>query len=85
MTTHVMTTTPLSTTGQRGREASSEASWLRTKIAKLEAWWSWNRSYRQTVRELSELSTNELDDIGVARCDIPVIAMQSANKTYAVR
>ena len=32
------------------------------------------RRYRQTVKELSRLSTRELNDIGISRCDIPAIA-----------
>lgn len=34
---------------------------------------SWRR-YRQTVKELSRLSTRELTDIGITRCDIPAAA-----------
>ena len=32
------------------------------------------RRYRQTVRELSRLSTRELRDIGVTRSEIPNVA-----------
>ena len=32
------------------------------------------RNYRRTVNELSALSTRELDDLGIARCDIPAVA-----------
>ena len=32
------------------------------------------RRYRQTVKELSRLSTRELNDIGISRCDRPEIA-----------
>ena len=34
--------------------------------------------YRQTVRELSELSDRELADLGVARFDIARVARESA-------
>jgi uncharacterized protein YjiS (DUF1127 family) len=34
--------------------------------------------YRQTVRELSELSDRELADLGVARFDIARVAHESA-------
>ena len=34
---------------------------------------SW-RSYRQTVNELNSMSDRELNDIGIARGDIPFIA-----------
>jgi uncharacterized protein YjiS (DUF1127 family) len=37
---------------------------------------SWRR-YRDAVRELSQLSDRELDDIGIRRGDIPFIAAQS--------
>jgi uncharacterized protein YjiS (DUF1127 family) len=30
--------------------------------------------YRETVRELSRLSDHELSDIGLARCDIDLVA-----------
>lgn len=32
------------------------------------------RRYRQTVKELSRLSSRELADIGITRCDIPSVA-----------
>jgi len=41
---------------------------------KLTAW----RRYRDAVRELSQLSDRELDDIGIRRGDIPFIAASSA-------
>jgi len=34
--------------------------------------------YRQTVRELSELSDRELADLGIARFDIAAVARKSA-------
>ncbi|GGE78209.1 MULTISPECIES: DUF1127 domain-containing protein [Stappia] len=34
---------------------------------------SW-KSYQSTVSELSRLTTRELDDLGIARGDIPFIA-----------
>jgi uncharacterized protein YjiS (DUF1127 family) len=40
---------------------------------KLNAW----RRYREVVRELSQMSDNELIDIGVYRCDIESIARSS--------
>ena len=42
---------------------------------KLAAW----RRYRDAVRELSQLSDRELDDIGIRRGDIPFIAASSAH------
>jgi uncharacterized protein YjiS (DUF1127 family) len=38
---------------------------------------SW-RKYRETYNELMRLSPRELQDLGIARVDIPVIARQSA-------
>jgi len=34
---------------------------------------NWRR-YRETVNELSRLSTRELDDLGINRSDIPGVA-----------
>lgn len=36
------------------------------------------RKYQDTYRELSRLSQRELDDLGIARADIPAIARQAA-------
>ncbi len=38
---------------------------------------AWRR-YENSLRELSRLGDRELADIGVARCDIPRIARESA-------
>lgn len=35
------------------------------------------RAYRRTVSELSALSNRELDDLGIARGDIPFIARRA--------
>lgn len=37
---------------------------------------NWRR-YRNTVEELGRLSTRELDDLGIARGDIPFVARRS--------
>ncbi len=37
-----------------------------------------HRVYRQTVSELSELSTRELDDLGISRSMIKRIALEAA-------
>lgn len=42
---------------------------------KLSAW----RRYRETVRELSQMSDHELGDIGLHRCDIECVARQTAS------
>lgn len=41
----------------------------------------WQR-YNNTVRELSRLTSRELDDLGIARCDIYNVARQSVHKDY---
>lgn len=46
---------------------------VRTISEKLNAW----RRYREAVRELSQLSDRELNDIGVRRGDIEHIVRQS--------
>jgi uncharacterized protein YjiS (DUF1127 family) len=47
---------------------------LKTISEKLSAW----RRYREAVRELSQLSDRELDDIGIRRGDIEYIVRRSA-------
>ena len=37
---------------------------------------NWRR-YRETVSELSRLTTRELNDLGIARSDIPYVARKS--------
>ena len=46
---------------------------LKTISEKLAAW----RRYRDAVRELSQLSDRELDDIGIRRGDIEYIVRRS--------
>ena len=41
----------------------------------------WQR-YNNTVRELSRLTSRELDDLGIARCDIYNVARQSVHKDW---
>jgi uncharacterized protein YjiS (DUF1127 family) len=40
---------------------------------------SWKR-YHASLRELSQLGDRELADIGLARCDIPRVAWESAHQ-----
>jgi uncharacterized protein YjiS (DUF1127 family) len=49
---------------------------LKTITEKLASW----RRYREAVRELSQLSDRELDDIGIRRGDIEFIVRRSAPK-----
>jgi uncharacterized protein YjiS (DUF1127 family) len=46
---------------------------LKTISEKLAAW----RRYREAVRELSQLTNRELDDIGIRRGDIEFIVRRS--------
>jgi uncharacterized protein YjiS (DUF1127 family) len=46
-------------------------SWI---LAKVRAW----LSYRETVRELSQLTDRELDDLGIARFEIEGVARTHA-------
>lgn len=52
---------------------------FRTIAEKLTAW----RRYREAVRELSQLTDRELEDIGVRRGDIPFIAAAGAMRHAA--
>ena len=46
---------------------------IKTISEKLSAW----RRYREAVRELSQLSDRELDDIGIRRGDIEYVVRRS--------
>ena len=48
---------------------------IKTISEKLSAW----RRYREAVRELSQLSDRELDDIGIRRGDIEFIVRRSVD------
>ena len=52
-------------------------SLLKTVSEKLSAW----RRYRETIRELAQLSDHELHDIGVHRGEIEYIARSSSAGT----
>ena len=62
---------------QRGRRVPAgngvNMSPLKTISEKLATW----RRYREAVRELSQLSNRELDDIGIRRGDIELIVRRS--------
>jgi uncharacterized protein YjiS (DUF1127 family) len=55
------------------RKWSKKMTPLKTISEKLSAW----RRYRDAVRELSQLSDRELDDIGIRRGDIEFIVRRS--------
>jgi uncharacterized protein YjiS (DUF1127 family) len=66
--------------GQRLLEKEYQMTPLKTISEKLTAW----RRYREAVRELSQLSDRELDDIGIRRGDIEHIVRRSvASKAVA--
>lgn len=44
-------------------------------LSKIRAW----RRYRETVRELSQLSDRELSDVGLSRWQIPYVAKKYSN------
>jgi uncharacterized protein YjiS (DUF1127 family) len=62
-----------SAVGKRLPEMEYSMSPLKTISEKLAAW----RRYRDAVRELSQLSNRELDDIGIRRGDIEFIVRRS--------
>lgn len=40
------------------------------------------REYRKTVSELSSLSSRELSDLGISRCDIHAVARRGNHKGF---
>lgn len=48
-------------------------------IERFSAWLRFNRDVRNTVRELSNLSDHELNDLDIARCNIYSIALDAAS------
>ncbi|MFC0219169.1 uncharacterized protein YjiS (DUF1127 family) [Pseudochelatococcus lubricantis] len=44
-------------------------------LSKIRAW----RLYRETIRELSQLSDRELNDVGLSRWEIPYVAKKYSN------
>ena len=79
MATHLMTTrmSGMSASAPKGTGAALTAG-ARHVTRRLLAWFSEQRRYHETLRELSRLDDRQLDDIGIARRDIPSIARQSA-------
>ncbi len=58
----------------KGFEKEGLMTSIKSISQKLAAW----RRYRDAVRELSQLTDRELEDIGIRRGDIPFIAASSA-------
>lgn len=83
MTTDVMTTRTIGVANQNGHIWSAPMHKINSVRAMLKTWWAWHQRYQETVRELEALDMRSLDDLGIAPCDIPTIAMQAANKAQA--
>ncbi len=64
--------------GARRKGRSALAADVNHLAHRLVAWFDEWRRYHETLRELSRLDDRELDDIGIARRDIPSIAKKSA-------
>jgi len=63
------------TPGHPGRQEEKEPSmFVTTILAKIREF----LRYRETVRELSQLSDRELDDLGITRFQIPSVAREHA-------
>lgn len=54
-------------------------------IERYRTWRAWSQAFRAARGELDMLSDRELADIGVARCDIYGIAVQTADAAVAKR
>ena len=72
-----LTTTRLAD-GSRRNATSALVAGIDRLTHRLGAWFDEQRRYHETLRELRRLDDRELDDIGIARRDIPSIARKSA-------
>lgn len=82
MAAHVIDLVGVERSGERRHQVWPLLELLKDVARKLAASWDWYQTYHQTARELEGLSERELNDIGIARSDIPAIAMQSANTKH---
>lgn len=82
MAMHAMTTET-----RQGVEGGTSRlpGWLHVPGAWLGAWLERRRQYNHTHGELSRLSDRDLADIGIARCDIPMIAAEATRPTSRAR
>jgi uncharacterized protein YjiS (DUF1127 family) len=66
----------------RGRRhgTSTLLAWFEETKHKLADSLQWYRHYRDSAKELERLTDRELDDIGISRYDIPMVAAQSATE-----
>lgn len=62
------------------RGESRDASRFGQLFASLRRQLAVHRVYKQTYEELMTLTDRELDDIGIARCDIRMIARETARE-----
>lgn len=67
-----MSTQTLNALGMIGESAP------RSLLARVAAWLEEQRRYRRTLAELSQLSTRELEDIGLTRAEIEGVARRCA-------
>lgn len=65
-------------TNSAERSAPMGGSFVATLIGTLRETMQRRRLYKQTVAELSQLSSRELADLAISRCDIHYIAMEAA-------
>lgn len=72
MTTAIISNVELAQTPQTAKDGL---------FVRFSEWLRFNRSLRTTIRELSNLSDRELDDLNIARCDIPAIALEAASNS----
>lgn len=79
MAKFAMMTGTIPHTGDRSREPSTLRAWFEGIARRVSYSWAWYQDYRETAHELNGLSDRELNDIGIPRCDIPMIAAQAAN------
>jgi uncharacterized protein YjiS (DUF1127 family) len=68
-----MSTQTLNAYGRIGARAP------RSLFARVAAWLDEQRRYRRTVKELSQLTARELEDIGLTRADIDGVARRCAH------
>ena len=61
---------------QRKARSRNRPTYEVTEMNVIRNYRSWRR-YRETVNELSRLSNHELDDLGIARGEIPYVARRS--------
>lgn len=58
---------------------SADFGHAETTIGKLRLAFRRYAAYRRTTNELNRLSNRDLDDLGISRADIPLVAAESAD------